>query len=98
MHKLSIWPWAIDDFGIYSPDECPPLHYTTPTTSMPIAPSPYPSPAASTVCNYYSDDFDSGFYVEYCNWDTHFTRALWITLFATLWRRVLLIWKERNDN
>ena len=54
--------WAIDDFGIYSPDGCPPLHYATPTTSMPIAPSPYPSPAASTVCNYYSDNFDSGYY------------------------------------
>ena len=59
-HAQSIW--AIDDFGIYSPDGCPPLHYATPTTSMPIAPSPYPSPAASTVCNYYSDNFDSGFY------------------------------------
>ena len=54
--------WAIDDFGIYSPDRCSPLHYTTSTTSMPIAPSPYPSPAASAVCNYYSDNFDSGFY------------------------------------
>ena len=54
--------WAIDDFGIYSPDRCSPLHYTTSTTSMPIAPSPYPSPVASTVCNYYSDNFDSGFY------------------------------------
>ena len=54
--------WAIDDFGIYSPDRCSPLHYTTSTTSTPIAPSPYPSPEASAVCNYYSDNFDNGFY------------------------------------
>ena len=59
-HARSIW--AIDDFGIYSADRCPLLHYATPTTSMPVAPSPYPSPAPGTVCNYYSDNFDSGFY------------------------------------
>ena len=59
-HVQSIW--AIDNFGIYSPNSCPPLNYGTVTTSMPPTPVPYQNPTSSTICNYYSDNFDSGFY------------------------------------
>ena len=58
MHSV----WAIDNFGIYSPDNCPPLNYAAVTTSMSPTPLPYPTPTASTVCNFYSDNFDSGLY------------------------------------
>ena len=55
--------WAIDNFGIYSPDTCPPTNYATiTTTTMSPTPLPYPSPISSTVCNYYTDNFDTGSY------------------------------------
>ena len=54
--------WAIDNFGIYSPDTCPPTNYATITVTMTPTPLPYPSPISSTVCNYYSDNFDTGTY------------------------------------
>ncbi|XP_065903815.1 reelin-like [Dysidea avara] len=59
-HLSSVW--AIDNFGIYSPDTCPPTNYETVTVSMSPTPLPYPSPTISTVCNYYSDNFDTGSY------------------------------------
>ena len=59
-HPSSVW--AIDNFGIYSPDTCPPTNYETVTVSMSPTPLPYPSPTISTVCNYYSDNFDIGTY------------------------------------
>ena len=59
-HPSSVW--AIDNFGIYSPDTCPPTNYETVTVSMSPTPLPYPSPTFSTICNYYSDNFDSGSY------------------------------------
>ena len=55
--------WAIDNFGIYSPDTCPPTNYATVTvTTMSPTPLPYPSPISSTVCRYYTDNFDTGTY------------------------------------
>ena len=54
--------WAIDNFGIYSPDTCPPTNYATITPTMSPTPLPYPSPISSTVCNYYTDNFDTGSY------------------------------------
>ena len=54
--------WAIDNFGIYSPNTCPPTNYATVTTTMSPTPLPYPSPISSTVCNYYTDNFDTGSY------------------------------------
>ena len=59
-HVQSVW--AADNFGIYSPNSCPPLNYGTVTTSMSPTPVPYQNPTSSTVCNYYFDNFDSGFY------------------------------------
>ena len=59
-HSRSVW--IIDNFGIYSPDNCPPLNYPQVTMSMSPTPLPYPSPTTSTVCNFYSDNFDSGLY------------------------------------
>ena len=60
-HVQSIW--AVDNFGIYSPNSCPPLNYGTATTPTSPTPIPYQNPSyKSTVCNYYSDNFDSGFY------------------------------------
>ena len=49
--------WFIDNVGVYSPDQCPPLAYQVDTPN-PVVPSPNPSPSLS--CNYYSDNFDSG--------------------------------------
>ena len=52
--------WSLGDFAIYSPDQCPPLLVTQPTTIPPPTPSPVPS--ISLTCNYYWDNFESGTY------------------------------------
>ena len=49
--------WFIDNVGVYSPDQCPPVAYQT-TTPSPVVPTLNPSPSLS--CNYYSDNFDTG--------------------------------------
>ena len=54
--------WIINKFGVHSPDSCPPRSYASSVSSMPPAPLPYPSPSTVSVCNYYSDNFDNGFY------------------------------------
>ena len=60
-HVQSIW--AIDNFGIYSPNSCPPVNYRTETTITSPTPVPYQNPSnKSTICNYYFDNFDNGFY------------------------------------
>ena len=59
-HSQSIW--VIDNFGVYSPDSCPPLNYAQMTTTISPTPLPYPSPTTDMVCNFYSDNFDSGLY------------------------------------
>lgn len=49
--------FSIDNFAIYSPNQCPPLSVTQTST---IIPSTTPSPSNSLNCNYYWDNFDSG--------------------------------------
>ena len=55
---LSQDTWFIDNVGVYSPDQCPPIMNTITPTQLP-APSPSPLPES---CNYYSDNFDTGGY------------------------------------
>ena len=65
--------WAIDNFKIHSPDSCPPRSYATGGEIMSPTPLPYPSPAAGTICNFYNDNFDTGFYKT----------SLWSTVIGT---------------
>ena len=54
--------WSIDDFGIYSTNQCLPLSVTsTPPTQSPM-PTLNPTLPTSQTCNYYWDNFDSGTY------------------------------------
>ena len=55
-HSSSIW--SLGDFGIYSPDQCPPLSVTQPATTPP----PTPTPSSSSTCNHYWDNFETGTY------------------------------------
>ena len=59
-HMRSVW--AIKNFGIYSPNTCPPTNYASVITNISSVPLPYPSPTNNTVCNSYNDNFDTGFY------------------------------------
>ena len=52
--------WSIDDFGVYSSDQCSPLLDTDTTTNLP--PTPTLTPSTNLICNYYWDNFDSGAY------------------------------------
>ena len=74
-HLESIW--AIDNFGIHSPDNCPPQHYAKVVETVSSTFLPYPSPITSATCNFYSDNFDTGFYKT----------NLWSTVIGT---RILL--------
>ena len=50
--------WSIENFEIYSPDVCPPMGITQTATIIP----PTPTPTTLSVCNYYSENFDTGTY------------------------------------
>ena len=52
--------WSLDDFSIYSPDQCPPLLVTGNTTVAP--PTPTPIPLTNSTCNFYLDNFDNGLF------------------------------------
>ena len=59
-HLQSVW--SIDNFGIFSPNTCPPINYVSLPAPISPTPLPYPHPTNNTICNYYSDNFDSGVY------------------------------------
>ena len=50
--------WSLDDFNIYSPDQCPPLLVSGNATVEP--PTPTPVPLTNLSCNFYFDNFDNG--------------------------------------
>ena len=51
--------WFIDNVGVYSPNQCPPIAYSNPTTNPLIIPN---LTSTLTTCSYYSDNFDGGTY------------------------------------
>ena len=61
--------WFIDNVGIYSPNQCPPVAYSEPALNPIVIPSPT---STLTTCSYYFDDFNDGTYktsaLEYCYW------------------------------
>ncbi|XP_065917652.1 reelin-like [Dysidea avara] len=63
----SISVWSLGNFGIYSPDQCPPLSVAETTTVIP--PTPTPSMPTDNHCNYFLDNFDSG-YLKDTLWST----------------------------
>jgi len=52
--------WFIDNVGVYSPDQCPPIAYQM-TSATIMQPTPTPSPPPET-CNTFADNFDVGTY------------------------------------
>ena len=53
--------WFIDNVGVYSPNQCPPIAYQMTSTTTTMQPTPTPTPPPAT-CNYFSDNFDTGTY------------------------------------